>query len=78
MRETALVESRPEVGSSRRRRVGSVSSSLPMFTLFLSPPLTMWMGVSAQPPSRSWQRTDSTSSTFLSLDQEAGRRRRAV
>mmetsp|Transcript_7852 Transcript_7852/g.18025 ORF Transcript_7852/g.18025 Transcript_7852/m.18025 type:complete len:227 (-) Transcript_7852:699-1379(-) len=34
-----LVESKPLVGSSRNRRVGSAASSRPMFTRFLWPPL---------------------------------------
>lgn len=36
--DKALKESRPEVGSSRRINEGSVISSTPIETLFLSPP----------------------------------------
>lgn len=36
----AVVESRPEVGSSRNRRDGLIIISFPILTLFLSPPDT--------------------------------------
>ncbi|CAG9325714.1 unnamed protein product [Blepharisma stoltei] len=35
---SAVKLSRPEVGSSSKRTIGSVISSIPMQTLFLSPP----------------------------------------
>lgn len=38
-REEAVALSRPEVGSSRMRMLASVTSSVPMLTLLISPPL---------------------------------------
>mmetsp|Transcript_31714 Transcript_31714/g.53287 ORF Transcript_31714/g.53287 Transcript_31714/m.53287 type:complete len:89 (-) Transcript_31714:1160-1426(-) len=38
MTREVSVAARPEVGSSRKSRVGSAASSMPMFTRFFCPP----------------------------------------
>mmetsp|Transcript_59353 Transcript_59353/g.126198 ORF Transcript_59353/g.126198 Transcript_59353/m.126198 type:complete len:115 (-) Transcript_59353:765-1109(-) len=75
---TALVLSNPLVGSSNSMMAGSVRSSLPMFTLFFSPPEIMNMGVSAHFCNRSWCIILSTSATFLALCQFEGSLSNAV
>ena len=64
-RPTADVLSSPDVGSSRSTIAGSVSGSLPMVTLFFSPPDIMFIGVSAHLDNRSRRIVRSTLSTFL-------------
>ena len=65
MRATADVLSSPDVGSLRNTIAGSVSGSLPMFTLFFSPPDIMFISVSAHLDNRSRHIVRSTLSTFL-------------
>mmetsp|Transcript_9986 Transcript_9986/g.14396 ORF Transcript_9986/g.14396 Transcript_9986/m.14396 type:complete len:94 (+) Transcript_9986:2912-3193(+) len=74
----AVVLSSPDVGSSRRTMMGSVSSSVPMLTRFRSPPERRKMGVSAQEVRRSTLIMRSTSSILRNLVHSDGRRRKAV
>lgn len=79
----AVVESRPEVGSSRRSKLGLISISWPMLTLFFSPPD---IPLKSGPPimlfvhrfNPSSAITLSTCSAFSSLVKLLGSRRSAV
>lgn len=73
--EFAAVESSPEVGSSRSRMLGLVSSSVPMLQRFFSPPEIIRIFVSAHFSMRSVLITCSTTSRLVSLDRVSGRRR---
>jgi hypothetical protein len=70
--ELAAVESSPEVGSSRSRIRGLVSSSVPMLHRFLSPPETSEIGVSAHFSKFRRRRIAETSSILRSLDHASG------
>ncbi|KAB8114424.1 hypothetical protein EE612_053829 [Oryza sativa] len=78
-RRAAAVESRPEVGSSRTRRLGFTSSSCPMLTRFRSPPDTPRTNalptmVSAHGASPSSAITASAAAALAAAGEEAGRR----
>ena len=68
----AVCESRPLVGSSRKRMLGLVTSSIPMLALRCSPPLTDPTRVRATRPRFSSFRTCSTLSPFSSRGQCQG------
>uniref|UniRef100_A0A8R7TYC8 Uncharacterized protein n=1 Tax=Triticum urartu TaxID=4572 RepID=A0A8R7TYC8_TRIUA len=79
----ADVESRPEVGSSRNRRMGSWMMSVPMETLRRSPPETpRWpsspMMVLAAARRPSWSMSACTRARFLAAQSERGRRKSAA
>mmetsp|Transcript_14904 Transcript_14904/g.32438 ORF Transcript_14904/g.32438 Transcript_14904/m.32438 type:complete len:81 (+) Transcript_14904:471-713(+) len=78
IKATALVESRPLVGSSKRMIEGSVKSSEPMLTRFFSPPDTIKIGVSAHLERRKSLMIRSTSAILRSLGHDDGSRRKAV
>mmetsp|Transcript_41161 Transcript_41161/g.60947 ORF Transcript_41161/g.60947 Transcript_41161/m.60947 type:complete len:97 (+) Transcript_41161:1363-1653(+) len=72
MSPTALVLSKPDVGSSSNKTFGSVSSSVPILTLFFSPPESIMMADSATDVSRRLRRTFSTSSIFCAFVMDEG------
>ncbi|BAT03992.1 Os08g0167166 [Oryza sativa Japonica Group] len=80
----AVVESSPEVGSSRRRRLGSTSISSPMLTRFRSPPdsprtpRTPPIMLCATLPSPSSSITSSACARFSPAPSARGRRSSAV
>ncbi|OEL13690.1 ABC transporter G family member 6 [Dichanthelium oligosanthes] len=79
----AEVESSPDVGSSRNRRIGSWMMSVPMETLRRSPPDTprcpsspMMVLAAARRPS--WSMSACTRARFLAGDSTLGRRNSAA